>query len=73
MTKKENCKIGYGKERQMLDQQKAIIMKDVMDLTKLKTEFLIQGDEHRYLLITGSLLRLEADLHWIHQIENRSQ
>ncbi|WP_019153567.1 PadR family transcriptional regulator [Robertmurraya massiliosenegalensis] len=66
-------KIGYGKERQMLDQQKAIIMKDVMDLTKLKTEFLIQGDEHRYLLITGSLLRLEADLHWIHQIENRSQ
>lgn len=57
----------------MLEQQKAMIMKDVMELTKLKTDFLLQGDENRYLLITGTLLHLEADLNWIHQVENRNQ
>ncbi len=55
----------------MLEQQKAMIMKDVLELTKLKTEFLIQNEEHKYLLINGTLLHLEADLNWISQIENR--
>lgn len=45
----------------MLQQQKAVIMKDVMELMKLKTECLVQGDENRYLLISGTLLHLEAD------------
>ncbi|GAB2571438.1 PadR family transcriptional regulator [Gracilibacillus alcaliphilus] len=65
--------IGFEQEQKMLDQQKAMIMKDVMDLTKLKTEILLQGDESKYLLINGSLLRLEADLNWIHQVENRNR
>jgi len=66
-------KIAFEQEKNMLDQQKAMIMKDVLELTKLKTEFLMQGDENRYLLITGTLLHLEADLNWIHQVENRNQ
>ena len=66
-------KIGFEQEKKMLDQQKAMIMKDVMELTKLKTEFLLRGDENRYLLITGTLLHLEADLNWIHQVENRNR
>lgn len=66
-------KIGFDQENVMLDQQKAMIMNDVMELTKLKTEFLLQGDENRYLLITGTLLHLEADLNWINQVENRNR
>jgi len=66
-------KIGFDQENIMLDQQKAMIMNDVMELTKLKTEFLLQGDENRYLLITGTLLHLEADLNWINQVENRNR
>jgi len=57
----------------MLEQQKAIIMKDVMELTQLKTELLIEGDENKYLLISGTLLHLEADLNWINQVENRNR
>lgn len=66
-------KVDFEQEKEMLEQQKAMIMKDVMELTKLKTDFLLQGDENRYLLITGTLLHLEADLNWIHQVENRNQ
>lgn len=66
-------KIGFEQEKEMLDQQKAMIMQDVMELTKLKTEFLLRGDENRYLLITGTLLHLEADLNWISQVENRNR
>ncbi|CEI81765.1 PadR family transcriptional regulator [Oceanobacillus oncorhynchi subsp. incaldanensis] len=66
-------KVGFEQEKEMLEQQKAMIMKNVMELTKLKTDFLLQGDENRYLLITGTLLHLEADLNWIHQVENRNQ
>ncbi|MGG4341052.1 PadR family transcriptional regulator [Paenibacillus lautus] len=66
-------KICFDQEKVMLDQQKAMIMKDVMELTKLKTEFLLQGDENKYLLISGTLLHLEADLNWIHQVENRNR
>lgn len=66
-------KIDFEQEKKMLDQQKAMIMKDVMELTKFKMEFLLQGDENRYLLITGTLLHLEADLNWINQIENRNR
>lgn len=66
-------KIDFEQEKKMLDQQKAIIVKDVMELTKFKTEFLLQGDENRYLLITGTLLHLEADLNWINQVENRNR
>ena len=57
----------------MLEQQKAIIMKDVMELTQLKTELLIEGDENKYLLISGTFLHLEADLNWINQVENRNR
>lgn len=66
-------KINFDQENKMLEQQKAMIMKDVMELTKLKTELLIQGDENKYLLITGTLLHLEADLNWINQVENRNR
>ena len=66
-------KSDFEQEKKMLDQQKAMIMKDVMELTKFKTEFLLQGDENRYLLITGTLLHLEADLNWINQVENRNR
>ncbi|MFJ7182512.1 PadR family transcriptional regulator [Lysinibacillus xylanilyticus] len=66
-------KIDFEQEKKMLDQQKTMIMKDVMELTKFKTEFLLQGDENRYLLITGTLLHLEADLNWINQVENRNR
>jgi len=66
-------KIHFDQENIMLDQQKALIMKDVMELTKLKTELLIKGEEDKYLLISGTLLHLEADLNWIHQIENRNR
>ena len=57
----------------MIEQQKAMIIKEVMELTKLKTEWLIQGDENRYFLITGTLLHLEADLNWMNLVENRMQ
>lgn len=72
---KWNCarKIHFDRENIMLEQQKAMIMKDVMELTKLKTELLIQGEEDKYLLISGTLLHLEADLNWISQIENRNR
>ncbi|GAA0451929.1 PadR family transcriptional regulator [Alkalibacillus silvisoli] len=66
-------KISFEQENEILEQQKAMIMKDVMELTKLKTEFLLQGDENRYLLITSTLLHLEADLNWINQVENRNR
>lgn len=63
--------INFALEKKMLTQQKQLIVKEVMELTKLKTELLIQGDENRYLLVTGTLLHLEADLNWINQVENR--
>lgn len=65
--------IHFVHEKQMLEQQKAMIISDVMELTKLKTELLLQGDENKYLLITGMLLHLEADLNWINQVENRNR
>lgn len=64
-------KISFAQEKQMLEQQKTMIINEVMELTKLKTELLLQGDENEYLLITGLLLHLEADLNWINQVENR--
>lgn len=64
-------KINFDNEKKMLEEQKAMIIKEVMDLTKLKTELLLQGDENKYLLVTGALLHLEADLNWINQVENR--
>lgn len=66
-------KIHFVQEKQMLEQQKAVIIKEVMELTKLKTELLLQGDENKYLLITGMLLHLEADLNWINKVENRNR
>lgn len=66
-------KIHFVQEKQMLEQQKAMIIKEVMELTKLKTELLLQGDENKYLLITGMFLHLEADLNWINQVENRNR
>lgn len=66
-------KVKFAQEKQMLEQQKAMIIKEVMGLTKLKTELLLQGDENKYLLITGMLLHLEADLNWINQVENRNR
>ena len=57
----------------MLEQQKAMIMKDVMKLTQLKTELLMEGDENKSLLISGTLLHLEADLNWINQVENQNR
>lgn len=66
-------KIQYHEEKRMLNQQKELIIKEVMNLTRIKTEYLIQGNENRYLLISGTLLRLEADLNWINQVENRSR
>ncbi len=64
-------RISFDQEPLMLEQQKQMIMKDIMELTKLKTEFLIEGDENRYLSVSGTLLHLEADVHWINQIEGR--
>lgn len=65
-------KSDFIKKKKCFSKEKAVIMKDVMELTKLKTECLVQGDESRYLLISGTPLHLEADLNWIHQIEHRS-
>lgn len=65
--------IRFDQENIMLEQQKTMVMKDVMELTKLKTELLIEGDENKYLLISGTLLHLEADLNWINQVENRNR
>lgn len=61
------------KEKQMLSQQREIIIKEVMELTKIKTELLLDGDENKYLLVSGTLLHLEADLNWITQVENRNR
>ncbi|MGM9930616.1 PadR family transcriptional regulator [Pradoshia sp.] len=66
-------RIHFEQEKKMIEQQKAMIIKEVMELTKLKTEWLIQGDENRYFLITGTLLHLEADLNWMNLVENRMQ
>lgn len=66
-------KIHFDQENIMIEKQKTMIMKDVMELTKLKTELLIQGEENKYLLISGTLLHLEADLNWINQVENRNR
>lgn len=65
-------KIEFAQEKNMLEQQKALVIKEVMELTKLKTTFLLEGHENKYLLITGMLLHLEADLNWINQVANRS-
>lgn len=63
--------IHFEQEKKMLEQQKTMIIKEVMELTKFKTELLLQGDENRYLLVTGMLLHLEADLNWMNQVETR--
>ncbi|CAG9621264.1 PadR family transcriptional regulator [Sutcliffiella rhizosphaerae] len=72
---KWNCarKMHFNQEEKMLTQQKEVIIKEVMELTSLKTELLLQGDETKYLLITGVLLHLEANLNWIIQVENRNR
>lgn len=64
---KWNCArdIGYDKEQEMLNQQKRAILTEVMDLTQQKTDHLINGEETEYLLISGKLLHLEADLNWM--------
>ena len=61
----------FSEELRMLNQQKTHIVKEVMELTKLKTELLFSGDEAKYLLISGILLHLEADLNWLNQVMNR--
>lgn len=66
-------RVSFVQEPHMLEQQKQMIMKDILELTQLKTEFLIEGDENRYLSVSGTLLHLEADVHWINQIENRNR
>ncbi|TDL30793.1 PadR family transcriptional regulator [Jeotgalibacillus sp. S-D1] len=70
---KWNCArtIHFEQEKKMLEQQKAMIIEGVLELTKLKTELLLQNQEKRYLLISGMLFHLEADLNWINQVENR--
>ena len=72
---KWNCarEIHFDEEKNILEQQREIIIKEVMELTSLKMELLLQGDENKYLLITGMLLHLEADLNWIAQVENRNR
>ena len=65
--------IRFEEEKKMLEQQREVIIKEVMELTSLKTDLIIQGDETKYLLITGMLLHLEADLNWINQVENRNR
>ncbi len=72
---KWNCSrtISFEKEKQMLSQQREMIIKEVMELTKIKTELLLDGDENKYLLVSGTLLHLEADLNWITQVENRNR
>ncbi|QTD41875.1 PadR family transcriptional regulator [Sporosarcina sp. Te-1] len=66
-------KIQFHDEQRMLEQQKALIIQEVMELTQLKTEYLLAGDETKYLLTTGMLFHLDADLSWINQVENRNR
>ncbi|ELK46006.1 hypothetical protein D479_12223 [Halobacillus sp. BAB-2008] len=70
---KWNCsrRIGFQDEDKMLQNQKEVILKGVMELTSAKTEALMKGDENTYLWMSGLLLHLEADLNWIMQVENR--
>ncbi|MEK4563457.1 PadR family transcriptional regulator [Alkalihalobacillus sp. FSL R5-0424] len=63
-------KINFSQEDQMLTQQKTLIVKEVMELTKQKTDLLFSGEERKYLLVTGALLHLEADLNWLNQVMN---
>jgi len=65
--------IRFAQEKLMLSQQREMIIKEVMELTKIKTELLLDGDENKYLLVSGTLLHLEADLNWITQVENRNR
>lgn len=64
-------RIQFTQEEQMLMQQKTVIVKEVMELTKQKTDLLFDGEERKYLLVTGALLHLEADLNWLNQVMNR--
>lgn len=64
-------KINFDLEKKMLEQQKNLIIKEIMELTKIKMDFLIQENEEKYLLISGILFHLEADLNWIRQVEAR--
>ncbi|MBM7578209.1 PadR family transcriptional regulator [Jeotgalibacillus terrae] len=66
-------KIHYPHEQRMIERQKATIIQQVMELTKLKTEALMDGNEETYLLLSGTLLHLEADLNWLNQVENRNR
>lgn len=66
-------KIQFHEEQRMLEQQKTLIIQEVMELTQLKTEFLLEGDETKYLLTTGMLFHLDADLNWINQVVNRNR
>ncbi|MBM0066480.1 PadR family transcriptional regulator [Alkalicoccobacillus gibsonii] len=64
-------KVQFPHEKQMLTQQKTLIVKEVMELTKQKTDLLFSGEERNYLLVTGALLHLEADLNWLNQVMNK--
>ncbi|MEN0641963.1 PadR family transcriptional regulator [Alkalicoccobacillus gibsonii] len=64
-------KVQFSQEKQMLTQQKTLIVKEVMELTKQKTDLLFSGEERKYLLVTGALLHLEADLNWLNQVMNK--
>lgn len=55
-------------ESRLIDQQKVLIVKEILHLTKFKQQLKQMGQEDMELLIEGALLHLEADMKWLELI-----
>lgn len=62
--------IGFEQMHLMIDGQKRLLLKSVLQMTRLKNGMDIANDAAMLLLLEGSLLHLEADLKWLELVES---
>ncbi|WP_010271937.1 PadR family transcriptional regulator [Paenibacillus senegalensis] len=59
------AKVGYDHKKQIITQQRELVIKEILYLTRFKKELKQDNQEEMLDLVEGALLHLEADLKWL--------
>lgn len=64
-------KINFQEEKDMIQKQKELIIKEILQLTHLKKQLKSDNQNSMELLVDGALLHLDADLKWTELMLNK--
>lgn len=63
--------VAFEDRQQMINQQKQMLIKEVLHLTQFKQQKNLSDNQTMQMLIEGALLHLEADIKWLDMISKK--